>query len=304
MATAHEKILIEVSTAANMLGAAEARASFLALSPSTFALGAVLAVVIIAGKSAFDIAQAQTQAHSDLDNAIADTKGNAQDINASVGAFLEAHPRLYSSQSDVIEGFAAFVREGVPANRLTEDMTTAMDISAAEDISLTDAVGLLQSAEAGRTVGLKKMVGQTLETTKASDTLAQKEAIAQANIDIVSARYKGSADAMSDLAKNTDEMGNHWQDFADGPGQQLVRALTFTVHEANELIDTLSSQSFWDGLDRFIIDMGKAIETNYILPLRTALDAAQGAAGLTGDVLHPTRNSSPVPIRNPAREGP
>lgn len=299
MATANDRVLIEIITAANMAGVAEAKAGFLGLTPTALGYGVVLGGLYMAGKSAIQIADEQAAAHTNLATAIKNTGGNVDEINNQVQTFLDTNKQLYTSQGDVVQGFAAFVREGVPASRLTKDMATALDIAAAQGISLNDAVLLLQAAEAGRIVGLKKMVGLTLEAIPAHDTLAQKEAIAEKNIDKVAAAYKGSAVNQAELKKNTDELGNSWQSFATGPGQQLIGAMSNAVGITDLLITLLGEQKFWDGVSANAIRVGRDILNNFTAPLQEALAAAEGIAGFIGQET--TAQPSSISYLTPAQ---
>jgi hypothetical protein len=185
------------------------------------ALGASIGLVILAGKSMMDIARDQTDAEGNLTAAIAARHRGTASLREVVSKFIETNRSYIDSEADVTNGFAALTREGVSGKHALRDMTIALDIAAAQHISLKDAVELLQSAEVGRNRGLTKLVGLTLEAIPAHATLAQKLKIIAHNQDIVAKAFAGSKEKQDELTLATKSMSTTWQNFATGPGKEL-----------------------------------------------------------------------------------
>jgi hypothetical protein len=136
--------------------------------------------------------------------------------------FMQANRDYISNQNDVINGYASLVREGVPAAQIQDLMATALNISAVEGKTFTESVDLLQSAEAGRSKELKKLVGLTLETIPATATLAEKQAIIARNMDIVAQAYKDGTLAIDPLTVATNNLKTDWEQIAEKYGPHLV----------------------------------------------------------------------------------
>ncbi len=168
------------------------------------------------------LAAAQAKLGETTQATFVDTNG----LNVEIQNFIKKNAGYISSLSEVTTGYASLVREGVPAKDLTRDMTIAVEISAAENISLSDAVGKLQSAEAGRSVGLKKLVGVTLETVPATATLAEKEAILERNMVKVNAAFAGATAAIPPLTQNSNKLSIIWQELSLKDGPNLTKGIT------------------------------------------------------------------------------
>jgi hypothetical protein len=228
-----ERVLIEVATVFGAAGINEAKAGFLGLTSSVLGAGLVLAALVVVGKSMIEISNAQVAAEGNLTSAInarnragQTTVVQSAALHAEIASFIKTNAGFISNLADVTTGYASLVREGVPAKDLTRDMNIAVNIAAAESISLSDAVGMLQSAEAGRNVGLKKMVGITLEAVPAHATLAEKEAILERNTLKVQAAFAGATAAIPPMTQNSNKLSVIWQELADKDGPSLTKGIT------------------------------------------------------------------------------
>jgi hypothetical protein len=168
------------------------------------------------------LAAAQGKLGESTNATFVDTNG----LRAEIQNFIKTNSGAISSLADVTNGYASLVREGVPAKDLTRDMGIALNIAAAEGIPLSDAVGKLQSAEAGRSVGLKKLVGVTLETVPATATLAEKEAILERNMVKAQAAFDGATAAIPPMTQNSNKLSVIWQTLADKDGPSLTKGIT------------------------------------------------------------------------------
>jgi hypothetical protein len=147
-------------------------------------------------------------------------------LKAEIDNFIKSNAGHINSLADVTTGYANLVREGVPAKDLTRDMGIAVNIAAAEGISLSDATDKLQSMESGRNVGLKKMVGITLEAIPANATLAEKHAILERNTLKVKDAFAGAADNLPPLTQNSNKLQVIWQQLADKDGPSLTKGIS------------------------------------------------------------------------------
>ncbi len=173
-----------------------------------------------------DTANALAAAQAKLGESTQATFVDTNGLNAEIQTFITKNAGYISSLADVTNGYASFVREGVPAKDLTKVMTVAVEISASENISLADAVSKLQSAEAGRSVGLKKLVGVTLETIPATATLAEKTAITERNMAKATAAFDGATASIPPLTQNSNKLSIIWQELAVKDGPNLTKGIT------------------------------------------------------------------------------
>jgi hypothetical protein len=173
-----------------------------------------------------DTANALIAAHGKLGESTQADQVNTAALKAEIDGFIKSNAGHINSLADVTTGYANLVREGVPAKDLTRDMNIAVNIAAAEGISLSDATDKLQSMESGRNVGLKKMVGITLETIPATATLAEKHAILERNTLKVKDAFAGAADNLPPLTQNSNKLSVIWQTLADKDGPSLTKGIT------------------------------------------------------------------------------
>jgi hypothetical protein len=184
------------------------------------------------------LAEAQAKLGESTNATFVDTAG----LHAEIQNFIKTNSGAISSLADVTTGYASLVREGIPAKDLTRDMGIALNIAAAEGIPLSDAVGKLQSAEAGRSVGLKKLVGVTLETVPATATLAEKEAILERNMVKAQAAFDGATAAIPPMTQNSNKLSVIWQTLADKDGPSLTKSIT---DMENSIIAALPTWLSW-----------------------------------------------------------
>ncbi len=190
---------------------------------------------------------------------------SAEAVNAEIAKFNSANRDYISNQNDVIAGYAALVREGVPFAELTKDMNIALEIQTQDGGTLADAVNKLQAAEAGRNVGLKTAVGLTLEAIPANATLAEKEAIVRYNVDQVSQAYGNQLPKLTPLQVAQDHLSTTWEHMAETDGPGLIGAMA----DITNAIDT----SFLPSVQRTITsfdNIGKSLDN---LVQRPSFDA-------------------------------
>lgn len=256
-----------------------------------------------------ELAQAQAAVNQKQASQFIDLRGMQQEI----ARFMQTNRDYISSQAEVTQGFTALIREGVPVKELTKEMNTALDISVGEGISLTEAVDLLQGAEAGRAVGLKRLVGLTLESIPATATMAEKLEIVRRNIDRVSAAYDGSRKNVDALTIAQDHLNTDWEAFSikHGPAvidtmakiveatdQILIPALEHASHQMDQVntdLDKLMKNPNWETLGRFLFgDAWKGIKEVAAAPFTSVPgSAASQQYNVTQGNLNPARMGGP-----------
>lgn len=261
---ASDRIVWEFITTANMAGVEAAKGGLLGMSGALMGVTAGLTLLAAGTKSMIDLTEQHAQAEAALSNAITNRGGNMGVAQQQLDQFILTNRDFISSQADVITSYATLVREGVSQKDVIGLLNTAMNISAVENVNMTDAVNMLQSAEAGRVIGLKKLVGVTLEAIPAHDTLAQKQVIIAKNMDIVAAAYKNGTDALTPLTKETNALSMDWQDIANNNGPLLVGAIVDVEKHLDTLLlkmsDPKTTDAFFNSLDSGIIAFGTLLE--------------------------------------------
>ena len=346
MAIANETVLVEILTAANMAGLAEARVGLSGLLGSATLAAGGLGILAAAGKSMIDIAEQHAHSEANLANAIQDRNAmqqqasdpkaianvqKAQDnlakaeqalqlyedklsvqrkqltlpqldelrikndavtaaqqklaaatqavsqthqaqrydsqvLQQQITEFIGTNRDYISSQNDVIDGYAAFVREGVPATDVQTAMNAALDISIAENIPLSQAVELLQAAESGRATGLKRLVGIQLENISATDTEAQKAKTAHDNVELVAAAYHDARKELTPFQSSLDQLSQSWETISIKDAPHFIHALTDVVNYINDHglpaldkfttdLDKLAEDPSWQTVGTFIQDL-------------------------------------------------
>ena len=269
MAASNDRVLIEIVTAANMAGIEQAKTSFLGLGASTLGLAAGLGILYEGTKSAIQISEAHANAEADLANAIKDRNAMAgkavydqEKLRVQTGDFITTNRDFVSSQTDVIDGYAAFIREGVPANDVQKAMNAALDISISEHIPLSQAVELLQAAESGRATGLKKLVGIQLENVKATGSQAEKAKTAHDNLQLVAQAYDGARNSLTPLQKQVNDLNNDWQTMATDYGPAAVKGLDLIAGALDGLYQKMvlvgsngDPTGFWGHLQQLVLGL-------------------------------------------------
>lgn len=199
-------------------------------------------------------------------------------LQQQVTTFIKTNRDYTDSQNDVIDGFAAFVREGIPAKDIQEAMNAALDISISEHIPLSQAILMVQGAESGRAAGLRKLVGIQLENVSATATEADKLATAKHNLDLVSAAYDGARNNVTPLQRKVNDLNNDWQDLANNYGPAVVTELDLVAGALNgvyqKMVDIGNDNDFWAKLQNLLI--------NNLLPLNPATLQAEAVAAKGG----------------------
>ncbi len=246
-----------------------------------------------------DTAAALAAAQGKLGESTQATFVDTNGLNLEIQNFIKKNAGYISSLADVTTGYASLVREGVPAKDLTRDMTIAVEISAAENISLSDAVSKLQSAEAGRSVGLKKLVGVTLETVPATASLADKEAILERNMVKVNAAFAGATAAVPPLTQNSNKLAIIWQELADKDGPNLTKGIT---DMENSIIAGLPTWLTWlDTIGR-VSDaiMGTSVTAHNWIAAGGAKTSGGNPAGVSPHALPSTAPTTPAEAKTHA----
>ena len=187
---------------------------------------------------------------------------DSQVLQQQVTEFIGTNRDFISSQSDVIEGYASFVREGVPATDVQEAMNAALDISISEHIPLADAISMVQGAESGRAAGLRRLVGIQLENVSATATEADKLAAAKHNLDLVSAAYDGARNNLTPLQRKVNDLNNDWQDLAKNYGPAVILILDGIATALNGVYNWMvmvgsdgDPSGFWGKLQQFTLGL-------------------------------------------------
>ncbi len=221
-----ERVVILIETVSNMAGVKQAQSGLLGFGVAGIAASVALGGLIMAGKAAVAISQEHFHAEQNLANAIKNRGGNTVVLNQQLQDFLQTNRDFIDNQNDVITGYATLIREGVKSKDVTRLMGTALNIAAVQGIAFSDAVGMIQAAEAGRNIGLKRMVGLTLQAIPAHATLAQKAAIVEANMKKVAAAYKHGTDTIDPLTRATNDLKTDWEKIAEKYGPALIKDMS------------------------------------------------------------------------------
>ena len=178
-------------------------------------------------------------------------------LQQQVTQFISTNRDFISSQTDVVSGFAAFVREGVPAKDIQEAMNAALDISISEHIPLADAISMVQGAESGRAAGLRKLVGIQLENVSATATEADKMATAKHNLDLVAAAYAGAHNNLTPFERKVNDLNNDWQTMANDYGPAVVTGLDLIAGALDGVYQKMvaigQDNQFWGHLQDLIL---------------------------------------------------
>ena len=222
---AADRVLVIIETAANMAGVEAAKAGIGSFNPMVALAATALGGLVLAGKSAMEISKEHEKAENELAIAIKNRGLNTARVQEELYRFIQTNRDIIANQSDVVNSTAALIREGVSYNNIKRDQMLILDLAAAKNISVAEATSLVTKAEAGNFRGLKDLLGITMETSKAHDTLAQKQKVMNDNLDRAAHKVKGAADAIPPLQKAINSLGNTAHDYAIGPGKALNDAL-------------------------------------------------------------------------------
>lgn len=215
--------------------------------------------------SAKQATDALTKAQQVQDQVITGATQSLEKVTKAANAFIAANRENISSQAEVLNGFASFIREGETLEATQKAMTLAMNIAAVENISLADAVDKVQGVEAGRAIGLKRLVGVTLEAIPASATLAEKQAIIAHNMDIASASFDHGTDSLTSTQKATNKLSNDWQDLAQRGGPPLIGMMDAVIDRADKIyggLDALGkNDAWWHNLNNGLVTIAQDMAT-------------------------------------------
>jgi hypothetical protein len=118
------------------------------------AAAAAIGLLAVAAKSVVDISDRWESAQRGLKQAT-DASGESNDkARQFVDHFISSNKQYVSSQAEVVDSYAALVRQGLPAKKAQDDLSLALDLSTLKHIPLVAATTLLQQAEMGRGKGL------------------------------------------------------------------------------------------------------------------------------------------------------
>lgn len=185
------------------------------------------------------------------------TAMNAGQVQTALEMFMSTNRDFISNQNEVINSWAALIREGITFKNLAPLMTTALHIQAAEGGSLADAVSKLQLAEAGRNKGLTTAVGLQLQAVKAGDTYAEKQKKIAANIAAVSKAYKDVK--LTPLTIASDHLKTSWEGIAEVAGPELVGVLAGITSAAADFLKALGDPKSYVAIDQRLTDLAGKI---------------------------------------------
>jgi hypothetical protein len=255
---------------------------------------------------------------------------NQAEVQAGLEKFMNTNRDFISNQNDVINGWAALIREGVRFKDLSPVMTTALHIQAAEGGTLADAVTKVQQAEIGRNKSLTTAVGLTLQAIKPSDTYAEKQKKIAANLAAVAKAYKDVK--LTPLQIASDHLSTTWEKIAekDGPGlatavakiadvldTRVLPSMQTTIDQTNAIgdaVDALIAHPSWQNLERVLFGppndqtfgAGGALDKllNFLSGGRVgklqAANAAALAAGSGTSIPHPNPHAKPTAAQTKA----
>lgn len=292
-----DRVLIEIMTVANTAGIKEAQAGMLGLKGSAVGLGIAIGLVGEVSKDMMKIAEEHDAAMKGLQQAYQASGTDLSKYQGGIDAFIKTNSRYTDSQTEVINGFATLTRSGLEQAEVTRAMGIAVNLAALKHIPLAEAVDLVNKAEHGRMRGLVDLGIVTKNQVGADgDLLVGSKTIAQAITELKKKTDDGTK-ALTDDQQATKELGNHWHDFAVGPGGELQRAFTNAKDIANLFVTLMGEQKFWDLLDTNIISVGKHLE-DWIPGLNLAMQAWKIIAGGGPSSTVPTvvHVAAPAPV--------
>lgn len=173
---------------------------------------------------------------------------NQKVVEDSLAQFMQTNRDFISNQNDVINSYAALVREGVKAKDLSRLMTIALNIQAVEGGTLADAVSKVQQAEVGRNRGLATAVGLTLQAVPASASYAEKQKIIAYNLRQVERAYKDGTKAVDPLTRETNKLKTSWENIAEIAGPELIGVLSGIAKGASDFLDMLKDPKSYTGI--------------------------------------------------------
>lgn len=269
-----DRVLVEIATAANMTGIKEAQAGFLGMKNSLAALMVGIGIAAVATKSIIDITEKHDKAQQELKQAT-DAQGQSYDAaNAFLGTFIDTNRDYFSSQSEVVSGYAALLRSGVPAAEAQKDMGRALDIAALKGISVTDATNLMIAAEHGRTRGLIDLGITTAKYTDAQGNVIDMGKNMAKVMEEVDKKTAHGRDTLTQTAKSSNDLSNDWQDIANIAGPPLLGLLDGVLKGADSVLRKLKElgqnkdwanamNTLWGGIDNTIVGIIQDVENTW-----------------------------------------
>src|SRR5229473_1284876 len=236
-----DRVLVEIISSFNATGVKEAQAGFLGMSSGLTALIAGIGLAVVAGKSAVEISEKHQKAEKDLAQAIDATGGNLNTAKGFLDAFIGSNRAYVDDQSQVIDGYAALLRSGLSQTEAQKDMNRALDLAGLKNISLAEAVDIINKAEHGRVRGLVdlgitsgKYVDSSGNVIDANHNMAK----VMAELDAKTAHGR---DTMTETSQVTHKLGNDWQDIANIAGPPLINTIDFIASGADWALQKLKA---------------------------------------------------------------
>jgi hypothetical protein len=222
-----------------MSGIREAQAGFLGMSSALTATIAGLGLAVVAGKSILEITEKREKADNDLAQALKTQNLSLSEANRFLNTFIDTNRAYISDQSEVVDGYAALLRSGIPVAEAQKDMNRALDLAALKNISVQEATNLLILAEHGRTRGLIDLGITTAKYTDAQGNVinqGKNMALVMAEVD---QRTAGARDTTTQTTQATNKLSNDWQDIANNVGPPLLSLLAGVLQGADFLVQKL-----------------------------------------------------------------
>jgi len=234
-----DRVLVEITTAANMSGIREAQAGFLGMSSSLTAVIAGIGLAVVAGRSILEITEKREKADNDLAQALKTQNLSLSEADRFLSTFIDTNRAYISDQSLVVDGYAALLRSGIPVAEAQKDLNRALDLAALKNISVQEATNLLILAEHGRTRGLIDLGITTTKYTDAQGNVinqGKNMALVMAEVD---ARTAGARDTTTQTTQATNRLSNDWQDIANNVGPPLLSLLDGVLRGADFIVQKL-----------------------------------------------------------------
>jgi hypothetical protein len=270
-------VLVEIITAANMTGIKEAQAGFLGMSSAMTAAIAGLGLAVVAGKSAIEIAEKHEKAEKNLAQAIKESSGNTKEATDFLDSFIASNRAYIDDQAAVIDGYATLVRSGLSQVEAQKDLNRALDLAALKNITLAEAVDIINKAEHGRVRGLVDLgITSAKYVDSSGNVIAANHKMAEVMVEL-DAKTAHGRDTMTETSKATNKLSNDWQDIANNVGPPLLGMLDGILRGADWLVQKLKEL----GANK---DWNDALATGFGVVQDAINDAAGALRGLLGGI--------------------
>lgn len=174
-----------------------------------------------------------------------------------VDSFITKNARYVSSMYDAEGGFAKLTRSGLTQSEVLKDMNRATDLAALKNISLTDAVNLIDNAEHGHMRGLIDLGITTAKYTDANGNLIPKlQSVKQAMAEL-DPKLKGGRQTLSESTQASNNLHDAWDKLSNQDGPGLSAAIVDVKNKAADMInnwmDFANNPDVWSHLQTGLI---------------------------------------------------